>query len=120
MTNPTPLRRFRRICTECGVEHMANVKHADFCGTECRRAFNNRRMVRGAELYDLFMALRYDRPLAKALGVWRLMCRMAMGWRAEDVEVRAGRRSWRPAGQVIERHTYLAATAVFTPSKRAA
>jgi len=34
---------------------------AKFCGTKCRKAFNNRRMSRGAIIYDLAMIYRKDR-----------------------------------------------------------
>ena len=111
MTAPT-FRRFRRTCTECGSEHLAGAKHADFCGVECRRAFNNRRMVRGAELYDLIMVLRHDRGVGRALKVWSLICRLASTYRDEDCRERAGRHSWRPARQVIERHPHLFAVPI--------
>lgn len=51
-------------------------------------------MVRGRDLYHLFMTLRYERGAAKLLGVWAIVCRMAMEWRKEDEAQRAGRKSW--------------------------
>jgi hypothetical protein len=64
-------------------------------------------MVRGAELYDLFMALRFERTTATSLNVWRLICRMASAFRDEDVDQREGRKSWRPPSRVLGRHTHL-------------
>lgn len=71
-------------CPECGAEFQPQRSSAHFCSTACRKAFNNRRMTRGAELYDLFMAMRYARGWAKAQGIWQLVCRLAAEWRAED------------------------------------
>lgn len=105
-------RRWKRTCPECGESHEAHRADADFCSGPCRKAFNNRRLVRGAELYDLMMVLRHERGVAKALGVWRLVCRLTQGYRDEDVRERAGRPSWRPARKVIARHPYLDATVV--------
>ena len=115
----TPLRRptmRARACTECGSTFLAEARtpHAEFCGAPCRKAFNNRRMVRGAELYDLVMALRYDRKLATAFKVWKLICRMAATFHEEDATQRAGRKSWRSPRVVVERHPYLRATVVAT------
>lgn len=107
--HPSP-RRFKRVCPECGVPHLAAKRSAEFCSGACRKAFNNRRLIRGAELYDLFMTLRHERPLAKALGVWRLLCRFSQAYREEDVRQRDGRPSWRPAKEVIARRPYLHAT----------
>jgi len=87
-------------CLECGAAFIARRTAAEgeslFCSTPCRKAFNNRRMTRGAQVYDLFMALRYQRGVAKLYGVWTILCRVAQDWREEDVRERAGRVSWRP------------------------
>jgi hypothetical protein len=69
-------------------------------------------MTRGAELYDLFMALRYDRPGCAGLGVWKALCRLAMLFREEDVADRAGRKSWRSPKHVLGRRTDIFATVV--------
>ncbi len=79
-------------CRECGVQH--NTKGV-FCCTGCRQAWNNRRLQRGAELYDLFMIVRYQRGVAKLHGIWTIVCRAAQTWREEDVRERGGRQSWR-------------------------
>ena len=81
-----------RRCNDCQTDISALDMRAEFCGTPCRLKWHNRRMQRGAELYDLFMACRYDRGLAKALGLWALVCRMASYWNDEDKA--AGRRSY--------------------------
>lgn len=102
----------RRACVECGEPFCSEKAWADFCCTEHRRDFNNRRQLRGAELLDLFMCLRYDRPAARLWGVWKILCRMAQAFRDEDLEQRAGRKSWREPRAVLERHAYLQATVV--------
>lgn len=81
-------------CQECGTAYTARKADQRFCSTACCKVFNNRRMRRGALLYDLFMALRYERKAAYAMGVWKAACRLAEGWRDEDIAERAGRFSW--------------------------
>lgn len=99
-----------RTCLECGGALIpASPIEAEFCASACRMAFNNRRAKRGAELYDLFMALRHDRAVATAFKVWRLLNRLAAGFRAEDVAERDGRRSWRSPAAILARRPYLAA-----------
>lgn len=104
--------RYRRCCPECGTEFRSGKQWAEFCATDCRKEFNNRRLTRGVALYDLFMVMRYDRPAAKLYAVWKLLCRMAQAFRDEDLEQRAGRKSWREPRAVLERHAYLQATVV--------
>ena len=79
--------------------------------------FNNRRAKRGAELYDLFMALRHDRATATLFKVWRLLNRLAALFREEDRLGRDGRRSWRHPAAIIERRPYLKAD-VLRPGRR--
>lgn len=88
---------------------MPRQADAEFCGQACRKAWNNRRLVRGAELYDLVMALRWDRAAATGLHVFTALSRMAAGFRREDLDQRAGRRSWSPPARVIARRPYLRA-----------
>ncbi|MGW5961031.1 transcriptional regulator [Methylorubrum thiocyanatum] len=88
---------------------MARQSDAEFCGPACRKAWNNRRLLRGAELYDLFMALRWDRRAATGLHVFTALSRLAAGFRREDTEERAGRRSWASPARIIARRPYLRA-----------
>ena len=104
-TSTRDSRRFE--CLECGAACVSTAVNAEFCGTACRKAWNNRRAMRGAEIYDLLMVLRFDRGRATHLKVWTLMCRMAALFRQDDWNERKGRRSWLPAEQVIERKPYL-------------
>lgn len=108
---------YDRTCLECGGAYRARMRHSDFCSPACRRAFNNRRAVRGAEIYDLYMALRYDRETAKVLKVWRLLNRMAAIFREEDEKEREGRPSWRSPRAIIDRRPYLTAN-VFKPPRQ--
>lgn len=51
-------------------------------------------MARGAELYDLFRALRRERSEAKALNLWTQICRLEKTWQDQDEAKRPGRRSY--------------------------
>jgi len=100
-------------CLECGGPlPVAAQKGQEFCCTACRKAFNNRRAVRGAELHDLFMAHRFARDEATELGVLQAMNRMASNWREEDRRHRDSRRSWRRPAAVLAERPFLKAQAV--------
>ena len=99
-----------KSCRECGQMIPAGKKGtAEFCQPECRHKFNNRRAVRGAELYDLFMALRYDRARSKLLGVWAFVCALALTFREEDERVRKGFVSWYEPDLVMARRPWMRA-----------
>jgi hypothetical protein len=83
-----------RCCQECGTPLTDRDPRAVMCSANCRKIWHNRRMTRGAELYDLFMAMRYERGMAKVYGLWALMCRMGQAWREEDRQMRSGRASY--------------------------
>lgn len=89
---PTP-------CKECGEPLAARSR--SFCSTKCRKAFNNRRAVRGAQLYDLFMANEHQRELRSELHLLTMCSRMARQFRDEDLEQRDGRHSWHDAKEVL-------------------
>lgn len=116
-----PKRTFQpeRACLECGVPFASGVAGAEFCGNACRMAFNNRRSKRGAEIYDLLMALRHDRHTATVLKVWTLLSRCAAIYREEDRAERDGRRSWRHPSEILARRPYLKAE-ILRPSRRKA
>jgi hypothetical protein len=91
-----------RCCRECGTALDAGLKAtAVFCGIPCKAKWNNRRKNRGADLYDLWMAMRYERDEAKRLGLWGEMCRLSEGWNDEDKK--AGIRSFEKPGVVLAR-----------------
>lgn len=96
-------------CLECGAPFLARQADAEFCALACRKAWNNRRLLRGAELYDLFMALRWDRRTVTGLHVFTALSRLAAGFRREDTQQRAGRRSWASPVRIIARRPYLRA-----------
>lgn len=95
-----------RQCLECGDAYQPRHPAQLFCCAAHGKAFNNRRAVRGAEIYDLFCALRNDRPEAKRLGVWTEMCRLELNWRDDDQ--RAGRRtqSYLPPSMALRNLNY--------------
>lgn len=101
-----------RICLECGSRYQAKRAPGVFCCTAHRRNFNNRRQARGAELYDLFMACRFEREAAEQAGAWNFMCRMAADYKASDDASRAGRRSWDTIAAVKSRNAQLEATVI--------
>lgn len=103
------LSRQVRTCLDCGEPFASPSPDAEFCGSACRQAFNTRRSKRGAELYDLLMALRHDRKAATLLKVWTLLSRCAAIYREEDRAERAGRRSWRDPAEILKRRPYLRA-----------
>lgn len=104
--------RYLRACQECGAGFEASMPTAAFCTSKCRGVFNNRRRDRGAMLYDLYMAHRHDRKEAEALGVFTAMNRLAKSFLVEDETERAGRLSWHPPAQILERYPYLSAVHV--------
>lgn len=84
-----------KICPECGNAYKtARQPDKLFCSPDCRQSFNNRRMQRGAELYDLFRALRRERSKAKSLNMWTQICRLELQWQMEDEAQRPGRKSY--------------------------
>lgn len=106
-----------RICLECGNQFEC-TKAAEFCGNDCRSTFNNRRKERGVELYDLYMAHRFDRANAQDLGVFQAINRLASMYRQEDQQRRAGRRSWRKPRTVLEERPFLKAIATYDGTGR--
>lgn len=89
-------------CLECAAPMSAARQGQIFCSTPCRHAFNNRRLQRGAELYDLFRALRRERGTAKEMNLWTQMCRLELKWQQEDEAQRPGRRSYMPPCKAVE------------------
>ena len=83
-------------CRECGKELTLEQRHkgACFCCAPHRKTWNNRRMIRGAELYDLFMANRYEREWADGKNLLTLMSNQARAYRDADNALRDGRKSW--------------------------
>lgn len=94
------MTRLAHVCFECGISPTPRRSQL-FCNSDCRQAFNNRRMQRGADLYDLFRALRRERDKAKALGIWTQICRLELGWQEQDEAERPGRRSYMPPERAL-------------------
>ncbi|WP_084368962.1 transcriptional regulator [Rhizobium sp. RU36D] len=102
-------------CLECESETQ---KTGDFCCDACRAVFNNRRKARGAEIYDLYMAHRFQRNLATQLKLMSRINRLASIYREEDRAMRNGRRSWRRPQDVLEERPYLRSIATRIRSGR--
>lgn len=97
-------------CRECGATFDATRRARVFCGTLCRMTFNQRRRERGAILYDLFMAQRFERDTATEKGTWSSMCRIAGAFRDEDTAQREGRKSWQSLAASASQTIALTAT----------
>lgn len=87
-TEPTRMHH----CRECGTAYPLRAKPSEFCSLECRRTFNNRRAMRGSEIYDLAMEMRFDRKTAKARKTFSHLCTL-LG-RFHDDDKARGRKSW--------------------------
>ncbi len=94
ISNEAKTFKFSRTCSECGETFCTNRPEAEFCSTPCRKAYNNRRAIRGAELYDLIMTMRFDRAHAKDEGLWSQVCALAGAYNTADKHYRGGRKSY--------------------------
>lgn len=94
---PPPPTRGRTIrtsyrpcpCRECGTTYVPHHLEQEFCSAGCRKAWNNRAMVRGMAAYELLMEWRGRRR-------WNLisaLCALVRDWRYED---RDAGRTYRP------------------------
>lgn len=101
-------------CRECSAPLTGG---ASFCSRDCRNSYTNRRRTRGAEIYDLFMTLRYDRPRAKIMNIWSKLCRMAAEFKRQDDE--AGRQSWNDPAVTLQNRPDLEAHILNHGSRKA-
>lgn len=97
------MKTYKRDCRECGTCYTTPTARKKFCSVPCEKAFNNRRMRRGAILYDLFMASRYQTREFSATELRSIYQRLGMRFREEDVNERAGRHSWLPVPDTLEK-----------------
>lgn len=95
------MERAAQLCRECGTSLDGRDKRTVFCSPKCRSTFNHRRQQRGAELYDLFMMLRYERAIAGKYNLWSRMCRLGEIYRDADHVERAGRKSWQGINAIV-------------------
>lgn len=76
------------LCRECGnaVGGAPAPRMREYCSTACRKAFNNRRYIRGAQLLDLLMTDYTDRthPARKNGLLQKAARRLLSRWRDED------------------------------------
>ena len=101
-----------RECPECGADLAGAHAYREFCGDACKRKFHNRRQLRGAQLYDVFMTHRCERALGEELHCLTMANRLAAQWRDEDAQERAGRKSWLPVRRLLELNPWLKAVAL--------
>lgn len=81
-------------CRECGIAFEPKQTGQFFCRPEHRKAWNNRRAIRGAEMYDVYMAMAYERSKRTDLDLFTTLNRMARAYRDADKALRDGRKSW--------------------------
>lgn len=81
-------------CLECGGPIETPMPDKEFCTRRCRQTFKNCRLRRSAQVYDLYMATRYERDAARVAKVQAQLNRLCMHFREEDDQRRGGRRSW--------------------------
>lgn len=113
-----PTRSNAKTCRECGLPDWEwSRERGDFCCDACRRDWNNRRQARGAVLYDLVMALRFDRKAAQEIKLWTIVCKFCSIWKDEDTARRANRQSWRDPSLVIEERPWIFAESI-KPGRR--
>lgn len=105
-------------CLECGCDIPPGPHDREFCCSAHRTAWNNRRLQRGAALYDLYMAHRFQRVEAQAAGLFQAINRLASDFRAEDRALREGRRSWRRHDVVLGDRPHLKAARVYVRGGR--
>lgn len=92
-TSPSSAPAVRmRACRECGSAFPRGHRSSEFCSLSCRRIYNNRRAMRGGEIYDLAMEMRFDRKTAKDRKTFSHLCTL-LG-RFNDEDRARGRRSW--------------------------
>jgi hypothetical protein len=84
----------------------------EFCSPSCCRTFNNRKMIRGALLYDSVMTWRWDRGDGKEAAARTLLGQVASLFNAEDGRERDGRRSWDDLTRWKERNPRVAAKVI--------
>lgn len=81
-----------RVCQECQKPIWGRVK---FCSADCRKRFNNRRMRRGAIIYDLAMIWRKHRRE----GSMEVLCRQLGLFIDQDKE--DGRKSFNDDPEIV-------------------
>lgn len=72
-----------RECKECGKGFQTRQYNADFCSGACRKTFNNRRLTRGAVLYDFTMLIASAEPGPRG-ALERRRDKIVARWRQED------------------------------------
>lgn len=101
-----------RHCRECGAVLSARRGTREFCDPICRRRFHHRHAQRGAALYSVVMALRFQRSEATKLKAFTLLSRLAERFRFEDLRDRDGRQSWTDLQEMRRRFPDLGAAVI--------
>jgi hypothetical protein len=104
------MAKITTTCSECG-ETFETQSHnpSKFCCSSCRKTWQNRRMLRGAILYDMMMEHRYNRKAEDSSEIRNVMYSLLAEWRAEDQEERIGKRTWLDPRAWIAKNPWLKA-----------
>ena len=98
-----------RICLFCAATIADGApKKQTFCNQKCCIDYLNRRRDRGAQLYDMFMGLRFERDEADRAKLWSAMCRLAAHWRQQDLTVH-DRPTWKDWRGTLDKNPWLRA-----------
>lgn len=104
-TTPTVKPRARE-CLECGGDLSSRHHAVRYCTPAHRDAFNNRERARGAILYRLKMAERFERGHPEGKHLLSIMNRHCAQWRDHDFASRNGRRSWGDWVEYLEQNPW--------------
>lgn len=96
-----------RECLECGKPYASHRAEQVYCSEACNTRFNNRLKDRGPAVYQLLMAIRFERSLAAKLKLWSRLCALCSDYREQDLKERAGRHSWRHPLFVLARVSHI-------------
>ena len=97
-------------CKECGAEITKKPKRgprAEFCSKECRQGWKNRRLLRGAMMYDVVMNWRFERKGGGDKEAWQALTRLAATFKHEDKMDRDNRPSYRRLRDVLEENPWI-------------
>ena len=75
---------YKRTCLECKGDFTSRQFNSDFCCGVCRRTFNNRRVQRGAVIYDLLMIEATDLERFESLRLDGRVSAMIEAFKQED------------------------------------
>lgn len=89
---------FKHRCVNCRGAFEVKRHDADFCSNACRQDFHNRRLQRGAVLYDLLMLEEVDPDTFQRLGLDGTVSAVIAAFKQEDAAAKRKRSYKSPKG----------------------